>query len=61
MKGVTPDMRLYTEEVFGPVISIMPVDGADEAVRVANDTEYGLSAAVFSEDVPEALEIAQRI
>jgi benzaldehyde dehydrogenase (NAD) len=61
VKGVTPDMRLYTEEVFGPVISIMPVDGADEAVRVANDTEYGLSAAVFSEDVPEALEIAQRI
>jgi vanillin dehydrogenase len=61
VKGVTPDMRLYSEEVFGPVISIMPVDGADEAVRVANDTEYGLSAAVFSENVPEALEIAQRI
>ena len=61
VKGVTPDMRLYTEEVFGPVISIMPVDGADEAVRVANDTEYGLSAAVFSKDVPAALELAQRI
>jgi len=61
VKGVTPDMRLYTEEVFGPVISIMPVDGADEAVRIANDTEYGLSAAVFSNDVPTALEIAQRI
>jgi benzaldehyde dehydrogenase (NAD) len=61
VKGVTPDMRLYTEEVFGPVISIMPVDGADEAVRVANDTEYGLSAAVFSNDVPAALELAQRI
>jgi vanillin dehydrogenase len=61
VNGVTPDMRLYTEEVFGPVISIMPVDGADEAVRVANDTDYGLSAAVFSRDVPEALEIAQRI
>jgi benzaldehyde dehydrogenase (NAD) len=61
VKGVTPEMRLYAEEVFGPVISIMPVDGPDEAVRVANDTEYGLSAAVFSENVPEALEIAQRI
>ena len=61
VKGVTPDMRLYTEEVFGPVISVMAVDGADEAVRIANDTEYGLSAAVFSENVPEALEIAQRI
>jgi benzaldehyde dehydrogenase (NAD) len=43
------------------VISIMSVDGADEAVRVANDTEYGLSAAVFSNDVPAALELAQRI
>ena len=43
------------------MISIMPVDGADEAVRVANDTEYGLSAAVFSNDVPAALELAQRI
>ena len=38
-----------------------PVDGADEAVEVANDTEYGLSAAVFSENVPAALELAQRI
>jgi vanillin dehydrogenase len=61
VKGVTPDMRLYAEEVFGPVISVMSVDSPDEAVRIANDTEYGLSAAVFSEDVPAALELAQRI
>jgi vanillin dehydrogenase len=54
-------MRLYAEEVFGPVISVMSVDSPDEAVRIANDTEYGLSAAVFSEDVPAALELAQRI
>ena len=41
-------MRIYAEESFGPVVAIVPVDGAEEAVRVANDTEYGLSAAVFS-------------
>ena len=61
LSGVTPDMRLYGEESFGPVVTVIPVDGPDEAVRVANDTEYGLSAAVFSENVPAALELAQRI
>jgi acyl-CoA reductase-like NAD-dependent aldehyde dehydrogenase len=59
--GVTPEMRLYSEESFGPVVAVIPVDGPDEAVEVANDTEYGLSAAVFSENVPAALELAQRI
>ena len=61
LSGVTPEMRLYSEESFGPVVTVIPVDGSDEAVAVANDTEYGLSAAVFSENVPAALELAQRI
>ncbi len=61
LSGVTPEMRLYSEESFGPVVTVIAVDGPDEAVRVANDTEYGLSAAVFSEDVPAALELAHRI
>jgi benzaldehyde dehydrogenase (NAD) len=61
LAGVTPEMRLYAEESFGPVVAVMPVDGPDEAVRVANDSEYGLSAAVFSENVAEALELAHRI
>jgi len=61
LTGVTRDMRLYEEESFGPVVSVVEVDGPDEAVAVANDTEYGLSAAVFSENVPAALELAQRI
>ena len=61
LANVTPDMRIYTEESFGPVVAIVPVDGDDEAVRVANDTEYGLAAAVFGEDVDHALEIAHRI
>ncbi len=61
LSGVTDDMRLYSEESFGPVVAVMSVDGPDEAVRVANDSDYGLSAAVFSENVPAALELAQRI
>jgi vanillin dehydrogenase len=61
LKGVTPEMRIYGEESFGPVVSIVAVDGVDEAVRVANDTEYGLSSAVFGEDVDAALEVAQRL
>jgi acyl-CoA reductase-like NAD-dependent aldehyde dehydrogenase len=58
---VTPEMRVYSEESFGPVVAIVPVDGVDEAVRVANDTEYGLSAAVFSADLDAAMHIARRL
>jgi len=58
---ITPAMRLYDEESFGPVASVVRVNGIDEAVRVANDTEYGLSAAVFGKDVVRALEVAKRI
>ncbi len=61
LAGVTPDMRVYSEESFGPVVTVVEVDGPDEAVEVANDTDYGLSAAVFSENVPAALELAGRI
>lgn len=61
LRGVTPAMRVYAEESFGPIASIIEVDGVEEAVTVANDTEYGLSAAVFSRDAATALHIAQRI
>ena len=61
LAGVTPEMRIYHEESFGPVVGIVPVDGTEEAVRVANDTEYGLAAAVFGEDVPTALDLARQI
>ena len=43
---------------FGPVVTIVRVNGVDEAVRVANDTEYGLSAAVFGRDIARALDVA---
>jgi benzaldehyde dehydrogenase (NAD) len=59
--GVSPEMRAYGEESFGPLASIVVVDGVEQAIEVANDTEYGLSAAVFSANVPAALEVAQRI
>jgi benzaldehyde dehydrogenase (NAD) len=59
--GVTSDMRVYNEESFGPLASIVVVDGVEQAIAVANDTEYGLAAAIFSENVPAALEIAARI
>jgi benzaldehyde dehydrogenase (NAD) len=61
LTGVTREMRIYGEESFGPLVAVIEVDGPDEAVSVANDTEYGLSAAVFSQNVPAALELAQRI
>jgi acyl-CoA reductase-like NAD-dependent aldehyde dehydrogenase len=59
--GVTPHMRLFREESFGPIVAITRVHGDDEAVRAANDTEYGLAAAVFSADTSRALRVAGRI
>ena len=58
--GVTPAMRIYAEESFGPVVSVVRVKGDEEALRVANDTEYGLSAAVFSRDISRAWKVARR-
>ncbi|TPI64920.1 aldehyde dehydrogenase [Mesorhizobium sp. B3-1-3] len=58
---VTPAMRVYAEESFGPVKPVIRVKGEDEAVRVANDTEYGLSSAVFSRDIRRALAVAALI
>ncbi|MFF4806304.1 aldehyde dehydrogenase [Streptomyces sp. NPDC001351] len=61
LRGVTPQMRIYTEESFGPVASIIEADGIDDAVAKANDSEYGLSAAVFGRDGGVALDVARRI
>jgi acyl-CoA reductase-like NAD-dependent aldehyde dehydrogenase len=58
---VTPAMRIYSEESFGPVVSIVRVSGDEEALRVANDTEYGLSAAIFSRDIARAWKLASRV
>ena len=58
---VTPAMRIYSEETFGPVKCVVRVSGVDEAVACANDNEYGLSAAVFGGDVARAFNVARKI
>jgi acyl-CoA reductase-like NAD-dependent aldehyde dehydrogenase len=59
--GVTPDMSLFREESFGPVVGIVRARDAEHAVELANDTEYGLSASVFTRDIAKGLEIARRV
>jgi acyl-CoA reductase-like NAD-dependent aldehyde dehydrogenase len=59
--GGRNDMTIAREEIFGPVIVSIPVDGVDEAVRVANDTPYGLAAAVWSRDLSTAHRAAKAL
>lgn len=61
LDDVTPAMRIYGEETFGPVKCVVRVDGVEEAIACANDNAYGLSAAVFGRDAARALAVAQRI
>ena len=58
---VTPAMRIYGEETFGPVKCIVRVICIEEAVACANDSEYGLSAAVFGSDIARAFQVARKI
>ncbi|MBL0371645.1 aldehyde dehydrogenase [Rhizobium sp. KVB221] len=58
---VSRPMRLYREESFGPVASIIRVADAEEAITVANDCDYGLSGAVFGRDIGRAMDVARRI
>jgi len=58
---VTPDMRLFREESFGPVVAITRARDEEHAIQLANDTEYGLSASVFTRDIARGLKIARRI
>lgn len=58
---VRNDMRIAQEEIFGPVMALIPYDTVEEAVTIANDTVYGLSAAVWSGDSEQGLEVARRL
>jgi betaine-aldehyde dehydrogenase len=59
--GVTPDMTIAREEIFGPVLVLMPYEDEDDAVRIANDSEYGLGGGVWSGDPDHALAVARRL
>jgi aldehyde dehydrogenase (NAD+) len=59
--AVRNDMRIAREEIFGPVLSVLPFKDTDEAVRIANQSTYGLGGAVYSTDVAKGLEVAKRI
>jgi len=58
---VTPEMTIAREEIFGPVLAIQPHDGEDDAVRIANDSAYGLAGGVWSGDEERAIAVAKRI
>ncbi|OGR47750.1 MAG: betaine-aldehyde dehydrogenase [Elusimicrobia bacterium GWA2_66_18] len=58
---VKPSMRIAREEIFGPVLAVIAFDDEEEAVRIANDTEYGLAAAVWTKDVTRALRVVGQL
>lgn len=61
LTGITPEMRIYHEESFGPVTTVMTFSAEAEAIRLANDTEFGLTAAVFTQDISRGLRVADQI
>lgn len=61
IQGVTKEMRMYNEEIFGPIISIIPFTDEDDIIDLANDTEYGLAAYVYTNDLNTAMNVSRNI
>ena len=61
LTDVTPDMLVYAEETFGPVVSVYPVASLDEAIERANDSEFGLSAAIYTQNITDAMRFAMEV
>lgn len=61
LTGVTPDMDVYRDETFGPVVPVIPFKTDEEAIALSNDTEYGLSAGIITKDEERAMEMAQQL
>ncbi len=61
LADVSPQMRVSCDEIFGPAVGVTRVDDIDEAIALANDTNYGLSASIFTQDIDRALKYAQQV
>jgi acyl-CoA reductase-like NAD-dependent aldehyde dehydrogenase len=61
LADVAPDMRVSCQEVFGPVVTVAPVDGLDDAIELANGTAYGLQAGIFTASIKHAMQAALRL
>jgi acyl-CoA reductase-like NAD-dependent aldehyde dehydrogenase len=61
LPNVTPDLEVCRSEVFGPVVAVAAYDTLDEAIRIANDTRYGLQAAIFTNRVADAMKAFQKL
>jgi acyl-CoA reductase-like NAD-dependent aldehyde dehydrogenase len=61
LAGVTPEMRIHTEEIFGPVATVLSVADEEQAIAVANDSPYGLTAGVLTQDVNRGFAVARRL